>query len=153
METEMQKLQDTADLFEVNFPDYKQLRQCRSDIILVKAVWDMVIFVKVNKHTHTCPLIHVLARNIFVKLRPLTLMMKSLFVSLSYLFFLSFLCLPPFQTSIEDWTKTPWKEINVELMDMELRRFAKVTQWWCSRLLFALTGLSHSSDKDRKSVV
>ena len=48
----MKKLQDTADLFEVNFPDYKQLRQCRSDIILVKAVWDMVVFVKVNKfHT------------------------------------------------------------------------------------------------------
>uniref|UniRef100_A0AAQ5ZAJ7 Dynein axonemal heavy chain 11 n=1 Tax=Amphiprion ocellaris TaxID=80972 RepID=A0AAQ5ZAJ7_AMPOC len=74
MEMEMKKLQDTADLFEVSFPDYKQLRQCRSDIILVKAVWDMVIFV---------------------------------------------------QTSIEDWTKTPWKEINVEQMDMELRRFAK----------------------------
>ncbi|XP_053294795.1 dynein axonemal heavy chain 11 [Pleuronectes platessa] len=74
MEAEMKKLQDTADLFEVSFPDYKQLRRCRSDIILVKAVWDMVIFVK---------------------------------------------------TSIEDWTKTPWKEINVEQMDMELRRFAK----------------------------
>nr|XP_043887070.1 dynein axonemal heavy chain 11 [Solea senegalensis] len=74
MEMEMKKLQDTADLFEVSFPDYRQLRQCRSDIILVKAVWDMVVFVK---------------------------------------------------TSIEDWTKTPWKEINVEQMDMELRRFAK----------------------------
>ncbi|KAJ8011706.1 hypothetical protein DPEC_G00061030 [Dallia pectoralis] len=74
LEAEMQKLQDTADLFEVSFPDYKQLRQCRSDIILVKAVWDMVIMVK---------------------------------------------------TSIEDWTKTPWKEINVEQMDTELRRFAK----------------------------
>uniref|UniRef100_A0A3P8NTX1 Dynein axonemal heavy chain 11 n=1 Tax=Astatotilapia calliptera TaxID=8154 RepID=A0A3P8NTX1_ASTCA len=74
MEMEMKKLQDTADLFEVSFPEYKQLRQCRSDIILVKAVWDMVVFVK---------------------------------------------------TSIEDWTKTPWKEINVEQMDMELRRFAK----------------------------
>ncbi|XP_068196033.1 dynein axonemal heavy chain 11 [Antennarius striatus] len=74
MEAEMKKLQDTADLFEVGFPDYKQLYQCRSDIILVKAVWDMVVFVK---------------------------------------------------TSIKDWTKTPWKEINVEQMDMELRRFAK----------------------------
>lgn len=31
-----------------------------------------------------------------------------------------------YQTSIEDWTKTPWTEINVEHMDMELRRFAKV---------------------------
>uniref|UniRef100_A0A8C2BI93 Dynein axonemal heavy chain 11 n=1 Tax=Cyprinus carpio TaxID=7962 RepID=A0A8C2BI93_CYPCA len=67
-------LQQTANLFEVSFPDYKQLRQCRSDIILVKAVWDMVMFVK---------------------------------------------------SSISDWTKTPWKEINVEQMDMELRRFAK----------------------------
>lgn len=44
----MKKLQDTADLFEVSFPEYKQLRQCRSDIRLVKAVWDMVIFVKVR---------------------------------------------------------------------------------------------------------
>lgn len=52
MEAEMKKLQDTADLFEVSFPDYKQLRQCRSDIILVKAVWDMVIFVKVNVNQH-----------------------------------------------------------------------------------------------------
>ncbi|KAG9349499.1 hypothetical protein JZ751_027944, partial [Albula glossodonta] len=74
LETEMKKLQETAELFEVSFPDYKQLRQCRSDIILVKSVWDMIIFVK---------------------------------------------------TSIEDWRKTPWKEINVEQMDMELRRFAK----------------------------
>ena len=52
MEAEMKKLQDTADLFEVSFPDYKQLRQCRSDIILVKAVWDMVIFVKVYINHH-----------------------------------------------------------------------------------------------------
>ncbi|KAJ8349887.1 hypothetical protein SKAU_G00250170 [Synaphobranchus kaupii] len=74
LETEMRKLQETADLFEVSFPDYKQLRQCRSDIILLKSVWDMVIFLK---------------------------------------------------TCIEDWTKTRWKEMNVEQMDMELRRFAK----------------------------
>lgn len=52
MEADMKKLQDTADLFEVSFPEYKQLRQCRSDIILVKAVWDMVIFVKVRVTTH-----------------------------------------------------------------------------------------------------
>ncbi|KAF5892934.1 dynein heavy chain 11, axonemal-like, partial [Clarias magur] len=74
LEKEMCKLQETAKLFEVSFPDYKQLRRCRSDIILLKAVWDMVIFVK---------------------------------------------------CSILDWKKTPWKEINVEQMDMELRRFAK----------------------------
>lgn len=49
MEAEMKTLQDTSNLFEVSFPDYKQLRRCRADIILVKAVWDMVIFVKVQK--------------------------------------------------------------------------------------------------------
>ncbi|XP_053327234.1 dynein axonemal heavy chain 11-like [Spea bombifrons] len=74
LEAEMKTLQSTADLFEVNVPEYKQLRQCRSDIILLKSVWDMVIFVR---------------------------------------------------TSIKDWMKTPWKQINVEQMDMELRRFAK----------------------------
>lgn len=50
----MKKLQDTADLFEVSFPEYRQLRQCRSDIILVKAVWDMVIFVKVRMTISIC---------------------------------------------------------------------------------------------------
>lgn len=49
---EMKNLQDTADLFEVSFPEYKQLRQCHSDIILVKAVWDMIIFVKVQPIRH-----------------------------------------------------------------------------------------------------
>lgn len=53
MEAEMKKLQDTANLFEVSFPDYKQLRQCRADIILVKAVWDMVVFVKVHNNHHS----------------------------------------------------------------------------------------------------
>lgn len=47
LESEMSKLQQTANLFEVSFPEYKQLGQCRSDLILVKAVWDMVMFVKV----------------------------------------------------------------------------------------------------------
>uniref|UniRef100_UPI00398F1A35 dynein axonemal heavy chain 11 n=1 Tax=Pristiophorus japonicus TaxID=55135 RepID=UPI00398F1A35 len=74
IEAEMHSLQETAELFEVNVSDYKQLKQCCSDIVLLKSVWDMVFFV---------------------------------------------------QTSIDDWTKTQWKQINVEQMDMELRRFAK----------------------------
>uniref|UniRef100_H3ASB2 Dynein, axonemal, heavy polypeptide 9 like n=1 Tax=Latimeria chalumnae TaxID=7897 RepID=H3ASB2_LATCH len=74
LEGEMQGFQETADLFEVTVPEYKQLKQCHANIILLKSVWDMVIFVR---------------------------------------------------TSIDDWTKTPWKQINIEQMDMELRRFAK----------------------------
>ncbi|XP_078250276.1 dynein axonemal heavy chain 11-like [Pogona vitticeps] len=74
LEAEMKKLQETADLFEVSVPEYKQLKQCRTDAILLKSVWDMVVFV---------------------------------------------------QMSIKDWMKTPWKQINVEQMAVELRRFAK----------------------------
>lgn len=101
----MKKLQDTAALFEVSFPDYKQLRQCRSDIILVKAVWDMVIFVKVLQNLTKTNFFSFFSQ-------------KNIMLGLSFVH----------QASIEDWTKTPWKEINVELMDMELRRFAKVQQ-------------------------
>lgn len=44
----MRKLQETAELFEVSVPEYKQLRQCRSAIALLKSVWDMVVFVRVS---------------------------------------------------------------------------------------------------------
>ncbi|XP_033023836.1 dynein heavy chain 11, axonemal-like [Lacerta agilis] len=74
LETEMKMLQETAKLFEVSVPEYKQLKQCRTDAILLKSVWDMVVFV---------------------------------------------------QMSIKDWMKTPWKHINVEQMDVDLRRFSK----------------------------
>ncbi|OCT61156.1 hypothetical protein XELAEV_18047178mg [Xenopus laevis] len=30
------------------------------------------------------------------------------------------------KSSVKDWMKTPWNQINVEQMDMELRRFSKV---------------------------
>lgn len=49
LEVEMGSLQDTASLFEVSFPDYKQLHQCRCDIVLLKSVWDLLMFVKVMK--------------------------------------------------------------------------------------------------------
>lgn len=32
-----------------------------------------------------------------------------------------------FQRSIDNWTKTQWRQINVEQMDAELRRFAKAS--------------------------
>lgn len=48
-----------------------------------------------------------------------------------------------FQTSIEDWTKTPWKEINVEQMDMELRRFAKVV-FFCFVFFYTIRSLNVS---------
>uniref|UniRef100_A0A8D2LWB2 AAA+ ATPase domain-containing protein n=1 Tax=Varanus komodoensis TaxID=61221 RepID=A0A8D2LWB2_VARKO len=43
LEAEMKNLQETANLFEVSVPEYKQLKQCRTDAILLKSVWDMVL--------------------------------------------------------------------------------------------------------------
>jgi dynein heavy chain, axonemal len=36
MEIEMRKLQDSASLFEVNMPDFKQLKQCRRELKMLK---------------------------------------------------------------------------------------------------------------------
>lgn len=74
MEKEMVELMDSAGLFEVNIPDFKQLKQCRKEIKLLKTLWDYIIMV---------------------------------------------------QSSIDDWKTTFWKEINVEQMDMDCKKFAK----------------------------
>ena len=74
MEKEMAALLDSAGLFEVNVPDFKQLKQCRKEIKLLKTLWDYVIMVR---------------------------------------------------SSIDDWKTTPWKEINVEQMEMDCKKFAK----------------------------
>uniref|UniRef100_A0A8C4YFM3 Dynein axonemal heavy chain 11 n=1 Tax=Gopherus evgoodei TaxID=1825980 RepID=A0A8C4YFM3_9SAUR len=76
LEEEMLQMQKSANLFEVVVPDYKQLKQCRKEIRLLKEVWDINIYVT---------------------------------------------------SSIGDWTKTQWRQINVEQMDAELRRFAKAS--------------------------
>lgn len=70
----MVELMDSAGLFEVNIPDFKQLKQCRKEIKLLKTLWDYIIMV---------------------------------------------------QSSIDDWKTTFWKEINVEQMDMDCKKFAK----------------------------
>ena len=74
MEKNMAKMLDAAGLFEVNVPDFKQLKQCRKEIKLLKTLWDYVVMVR---------------------------------------------------SSFDDWKTTPWKEINVEQMDMDCKKFAK----------------------------
>lgn len=46
METEMASLLESAGLFEVNVPDFKQLKQCRKEIKLLKNLWDYIIIVR-----------------------------------------------------------------------------------------------------------
>uniref|UniRef100_A0A8C5KUF0 Dynein axonemal heavy chain 11 n=1 Tax=Jaculus jaculus TaxID=51337 RepID=A0A8C5KUF0_JACJA len=74
LEKEMEQMQDSARLFEAVLPEYKQMRQCRREVRLLKGLWDVTIYVR---------------------------------------------------RSIDNWTKTQWRQINVEQMDVELRRFAK----------------------------
>ncbi|XP_039718441.1 dynein axonemal heavy chain 11 isoform X2 [Pteropus medius] len=74
LEEEMLQMQESSRLFEVALPEYKQMKQCRKEIKLLKGLWDVIIYVR---------------------------------------------------RSIDNWTKTQWRQINVEQMDVELRRFAK----------------------------
>ena len=46
MEKEMGMLLDSAGLFEVNVPDFKQLKQCRKEIKLLKQLWDYIVIVR-----------------------------------------------------------------------------------------------------------
>ncbi|KAM9852522.1 dynein axonemal heavy chain 11 [Aulostomus maculatus] len=74
MEKELAKLQESTNLFDVTIPDYRDIKTCKREIIILKELWDMIVFV---------------------------------------------------QTSVQNWTMSKWREINVDQMDAELRRFAK----------------------------
>lgn len=42
-EAVMTALTESASLFEVNVPDYKQLKQCRKEVSILKELWDMIM--------------------------------------------------------------------------------------------------------------
>jgi dynein heavy chain, axonemal len=46
METEMNKLDQSAQLFEVQIIEFKQIKQCRKDVKLLKTLWDYVWIVR-----------------------------------------------------------------------------------------------------------
>ncbi|KAH0627401.1 hypothetical protein JD844_003041 [Phrynosoma platyrhinos] len=48
LEEEMLQIQASANLFEVVIPDYKQMKQCRKEIKLLKGLWDINIYVTVQ---------------------------------------------------------------------------------------------------------
>lgn len=45
-ESTMATLVESASLFEVNISDYKQLRQCRREVVLLKELWDLASVVQ-----------------------------------------------------------------------------------------------------------
>ncbi|XP_014887254.1 dynein axonemal heavy chain 9 isoform X4 [Poecilia latipinna] len=73
-EKTMASLMESASLFEVTVSEYKQLRQCRREVGLLKELWDMITLV---------------------------------------------------ESSVAAWRTTPWREINVEDMEHECKRFSK----------------------------
>uniref|UniRef100_A0A8C9XQ20 Dynein axonemal heavy chain 17 n=1 Tax=Sander lucioperca TaxID=283035 RepID=A0A8C9XQ20_SANLU len=73
-EAVMASLVESASLFEVTVPEYKQLRQCRREVVLLKELWDMISVV---------------------------------------------------ESSMAAWRMTPWREIYVEDMELECKRFSK----------------------------
>lgn len=74
MESTRASISDTARLFEVNMPEYKQLKQCRKEVCQLKELWDTVGIVT---------------------------------------------------SSIHAWEATPWRNINVEAMELECKRFTR----------------------------
>uniref|UniRef100_A0AAQ5YU21 Dynein axonemal heavy chain 17 n=1 Tax=Amphiprion ocellaris TaxID=80972 RepID=A0AAQ5YU21_AMPOC len=73
-EVVMASLMEAASLFDVTVSEYKQLRQCRREVGLLKELWDMITMV---------------------------------------------------ESSMAAWRTTPWREIHVEDMELECKRFAK----------------------------
>lgn len=47
------------------------------------------------------------------------------------------------RTSIDEWKTTPWKDIDVENMDMECKKFSKV-RWNCRLAEIAVLYLKNS---------
>ncbi|XP_030631579.1 dynein axonemal heavy chain 9 isoform X2 [Chanos chanos] len=74
MEAIMAGLIESANLFEVNISDYKQLRQCRREVSLLKELWDLIMAV---------------------------------------------------HSSLNAWQTTCWRDISVDDMELECKRFSK----------------------------
>ncbi|KAK2835022.1 hypothetical protein Q5P01_015506 [Channa striata] len=73
-EAVMASLVESASLFEVIIPEYKQLRQCRREVGMLKQLWDMITIV---------------------------------------------------ESSMAAWRTTLWREVHVEDMELECKRFSK----------------------------
>ncbi|XP_066560773.1 dynein axonemal heavy chain 9 [Amia ocellicauda] len=73
-ESTMAAIIESASLFEVNIPEYRQLKQCRREVLLLKELWDMITLV---------------------------------------------------DSSMNDWKTTKWREIKVDSMELECKKFAK----------------------------
>lgn len=56
MESELKEMQESARIFDVQLPDFKQLRACRSELKMLKILWDYVILVRMMFEFWNCVL-------------------------------------------------------------------------------------------------
>lgn len=48
MEKEVAELQESTNLFDVTIPDFRDIKLCRREIMVLKELWDIVVFVQVS---------------------------------------------------------------------------------------------------------
>lgn len=48
-EKELAALQEATNLFDVTIPDYREIKLCRREIVVLKELWDLVVFVQVSR--------------------------------------------------------------------------------------------------------
>lgn len=46
------ELQESTNLFDVSIPDYRDIKLCKRDIVVLKELWDIVVFVQVSSPVH-----------------------------------------------------------------------------------------------------
>lgn len=52
MEKEVSELQESTNLFDVTIPDFKDIKLCRREIVILKELWDIAVLVQVNGLTN-----------------------------------------------------------------------------------------------------
>jgi len=72
MEGEMAAMVQSATMFEVVVPEYKQLKACRRELVMIRNLWDHILIIR---------------------------------------------------TTFDNWKSTPWRQINIELMDQAMSFF------------------------------
>lgn len=49
MEKEVAELQVSTNLFDVTISDFRDIKLCRREIVVLKELWDIVVFVQVSR--------------------------------------------------------------------------------------------------------
>lgn len=116
LEEEMHQLQDSAVLFEVVIPEFKYMKACRKELRMLKVTCSDHIHVKMGRYKLEADrfFFHYILRD---------------FLSPQQLW--DHICLV--RACVDYWKTTPWREVDVENMDIECKKFAKDIR--CKKLL------------------